>query len=155
MAAGFRETPAGLPSNNYAGVLGGDQSPANAAAPKWKGIISADYTTGPWSITPQVRWFGTAIINNFDNDGNNATAATADRLPDDVQHIDMWAYLDLRGNYHCNDNLSFFGAIDNLLNIPPALTPLNQSNIIHAVPTSQSTYDLLGRQFRIGVRWNY
>ena len=145
----------GQPSNNYAGVLGADQPAQSTGSPKWKGVISADYTTGPWSITPQVRWFGTGILSNQDNEGNLATAAARDRLPENVQHVPMWAYLDLRGSYQWNDEISFFGAIDNALNIPPALVPLASNNIIHSVPTSQSTYDLLGRQFRIGVRWNY
>ena len=69
--------------------------------------------------------------------------------------IPLWAYLDLRGNYKWNDNMSFYGAVDNLLNTPPALVPLASNNVIHSLPTNHSSYDLLGRQFRIGVRFNY
>ena len=76
-------------------------------------------------------------------------------MPQNVMHVPMWAYFDLRGNYKWNDNLSFYGAVDNLLNTPPALVPLASNNIIHSVPTSQSTYDLIGRQFRLGVRFSY
>ena len=41
------------------------------------------------------------------------------------------------------------------LAIPPALVPFPSNTVIHAVPTNQSSYDLLGRQFRLGVRFNY
>ena len=42
----------------------GDQRhrPVSGGTPKWKGIISADYTTGPYSFTVQGRWFGTSKV---------------------------------------------------------------------------------------------
>jgi len=74
-------------------------------------------------------------------------------VPSSVFHVPVAAYLDLRGSYRWTGNLSLYGAIDNLTNVPPALVPLYSGNITHAVPTSTSTYDMLGRQFRIGVRF--
>ena len=123
--------------------------------PKWRGIVSADYTTGPYSITAQTRWYGTSKISQTANTGNLATAATANLYPTDRFEIPLWAYVDLRGNYKWNDNMSVYGAVDNVLNTPPALTPLLSNNVIHSVPTNQTTYDLLGRQFRVGIRFNY
>ena len=38
-----------------------------------------------------------------------------------ISRFPFIAYLDLRGNYKWNDNISFFGAIDNALNTPPPL----------------------------------
>ena len=123
--------------------------------PKWKGIVSADYSAGPYSLTVQGRWYGTSKISQTANTGNLATASTANLYPTDRFEIPVWAYLDLRGNYRWNDNISIYGAIDNVFNTPPALTPLTSANIIHSVPTNQSTYDLIGRQFRLGIRLSY
>ncbi|HWY60616.1 MAG TPA: TonB-dependent receptor [Rhizomicrobium sp.] len=123
--------------------------------PKWKGILAADYTTGPVSVTVSSRWYGTSKFINTANTGNLATPATSNLYPTDKFEIPFWAYLDLRGNYKWNSNISFYGAIDNIFNTPPALVPFASNTVIHSLPTNPSSYDLLGRQFRLGVRFNY
>ena len=132
-----------------------NDSAGTAGTPKWKGILSADFTQGPMSLTVQSRWYGTSKIANDSNTGNMATAQTANLYPVDKFEVPFWAYLDLRANYKWNDNIQFYGAIDNALNIPPALLPLRSNNIIHSVPSNQSTYDLIGRQYRLGIRFSY
>jgi iron complex outermembrane recepter protein len=61
----------------------------------------------------------------------------------------------LRGSYKWNDNIQFYGAVDNTTNVPPALFPLTSGSTPPGVPTVPTTYDLLGRTFRFGVRFNY
>jgi iron complex outermembrane recepter protein len=123
--------------------------------PKWRGTLSADYTTGPYSVTVQTRWFGNNIITNTANTGQLATAQTANLYPSNVFDLPFVAYLDLRGSYKWNDNMQFYGAIDNATDEPPPLIPLTSGSVIHATPTNTSTYDSLGRQFRLGVRFTY
>jgi outer membrane receptor protein involved in Fe transport len=147
------QTQPGVATNDYAGVLGAGGASLFTGAPKWKGALSATYAAGAYSFTVQGRWMGTAILNNAWNDGNLATAATVDMVPSSVFHVPVTAYLDLRGSYKWTDNLSVYGAIDNLTNVPPPLVPLYSGNIIHAIPSSPFAYDLIGRQFRIGVRF--
>ena len=119
--------------------------------------MSATYKTGPYSFTTQVRWYGSAILNNAWNTGNLATAATRWTVPDGVFHVDPTAYLDLRGSYDWTENWQLYAAVDNLLNIPPALVPGYSGSIqsnggpIHSV----TQYDLLGREVRAGVRVNF
>jgi outer membrane receptor protein involved in Fe transport len=132
-----------------------NDSAGTGGTPKWKGILSADYTTGPYSITVQTRWFGTSKFTNAANTGNLTTAALANLYDPARFEIPVWAYLDLRGNYKWNENISFYGAVDNVLNTPPALIPLTSTNIIHSIPTNPNTYDMIGRQFRLGVRFAY
>ena len=139
-------TQPGTPTNDNAGQGG---------TPKWRGTLSADYTTGPVSFTVQARWFGANILINTANTGNLATAQTANLYPTSVFELPFTAYLDLRGSYKWNDNISIYGAVDNATNVPPALIPLTSGSVIHANPTNSSTYDLLGRQFRMGIRFNY
>jgi iron complex outermembrane receptor protein len=146
----------GSPVDDYAGVLGSMASQISGGS-KWKGIFAATYSTGSWSFTTQVRWFGSAILNNAWNTGNQATAATRYTVPDNVFNIDPTAYLDLRGSYNWTDNWQIYGAVDNLLNIPPALVPGYSGSIqsnggpIHSV----TQYDLLGREVRAGVRFKF
>jgi outer membrane receptor protein involved in Fe transport len=147
----------GSPIDDYAGVLGAGAPPQTSGSSKWKGVISANYKTGPYSFTTQVRWYGSGILNNTWNTGNLATAATRYTVSDSVFNVDPTAYLDIRASYDVTDNLQFYGAVDNLLNIPPAMVPGYSGGIqsnggpIHSV----TQYDLLGREIRLGVRVNY
>ena len=146
----------GAAIDDYAGVLGAGAPPQTSGASKWKGIMSANYKTGPYSVTAQVRWYGSAILNNTWNTGNMATAATRWTVPDSVFHVDPTAYLDMRASYDVNENMQIYTAIDNILNIPPQMKPGTQDGVqsnggpIHSV----TQYDLLGREIRLGVRVN-
>ena len=143
--------------NSYAGTLGGLDADDSTGRPKWNGTVSANYKTGPYSFTTQVRWFGSAILNNAINTGNRATAATRFLVSDDVAQVDPTAYLDLRASYDFNDNWQFFAAMDNALNIPPPMVPShfsdrqNNGGPIHSV----NRYDYLGREVRAGIRVNF
>ncbi|HKQ10869.1 MAG TPA: TonB-dependent receptor, partial [Rhizomicrobium sp.] len=144
-------------ADSYAGTLGGFNAQNSTGRPKWNGTVSANYKTGPYSFTTQVRWFGSAILNNALNTGNRATAATRYQISDDVFQVDPTAYLDLRASYDFNDNWQFYAAMDNALNIPPAMVPSNSDGTqnnggpIHSV----ERYDYLGREVRLGVRVNF
>jgi iron complex outermembrane recepter protein len=146
-----------LSVNDYAGVLGNSGASQTSGASKWKGIMSANYKTGPYSVTAQVRWYGSAILNNAWNTGNLATAATRWTVPDSLFNVDPTAYLDLRGSYDFNDNWQFFAAVDNMLDIPPQMVPGYSGSIqSNGGPTHSVTqYDLLGREVRLGVRFNF
>jgi iron complex outermembrane recepter protein len=126
--------------------------------PKWKGIVSADYTTGPYSITVQGRWFGTNIYSNTANTGNLATPQTSNLYSTAGFELPFVAYLDLRGSYKWNDNIQLYGAIDNTTNVPPPMFPSVAGNVKaqgSLTTTVPQTYDMLGRYFRLGVRFSY
>jgi iron complex outermembrane recepter protein len=146
----------GSPIDDYAGVLGAGAPPQTSGQPKWRGTMSTNYRTGPYSVTAQVRWYGSAILNNTWNTGNLATAATRWTVPDSVYNVDPTAYLDMRASYDVTDNLQIYTAIDNILDIPPQMKPGTQDGIqSNGGPThSVTAYDLLGREIRLGVRVN-
>jgi outer membrane receptor protein involved in Fe transport len=126
--------------------------------PKWKGVLSADYTTGPYSFTVQGRWYGASRISATANTGPQATAQTANLYDPAHFEVPVVAYLDLRGSYKWNDNVQLYGAIDNATNAPPALVPPTQGSIQNnggVIATNSTTYDMLGRAFRFGVRFTY
>ena len=126
--------------------------------PKWKGTLSADYTTGPFSFTAQTRWYGTSRISAAANTGPQVTSQTANLYDPAHYEIPAVAYLDFRASYKWNDNIQLYGAIDNATNAPPPLVPPTQGSIQNnggVIPTNSTTYDMLGRAFRFGVRFNY
>ena len=144
----------GSPIDDYAGVLGAGAPAQTAGQSKWKGVMSANYKTGPYSVTAQVRWYGSAILNNAWNTGNMATAATRWTVPDSVYNVDPTAYLDMRASYDVTDTLQIYTAIDNILDIPPQMKPGTQDGVQSnggPIP-SVTQYDLLGREIRVGVR---
>jgi outer membrane receptor protein involved in Fe transport len=136
-------------------------SAGSAGNPKWRGIARTAYTAGPYSFTVQGRWFGTNIQSNTANTGSLATAATSNLYPtsgNTTFEIPFVAYLDFRGSYKWNDNIQIYGAIDNATNVPPPTIPSLPNNLKgqgSLVPTNTGTYDMLGRAFRLGIRFNY
>jgi len=139
----------GNPTNDSAGTAG---------TPKWKGLLSADYTAGPYSFTVQGRWFGTSKQTNTANTGNLSSATLANLYDPAHFEVPFTAYLDLRASYKWNDNIQFYGAVDNTTNVPPPLVPPLSSGLQSNgsdLASNTTTYDVLGRTFRLGVRFNY
>ncbi|HWC62665.1 MAG TPA: hypothetical protein VG501_03520, partial [Rhizomicrobium sp.] len=108
--------------------------------------------------TVQTRWYGTSKYSNTANTGNLSKAALANLYDPAHFEIPFTAYLDLRGSHKWNDNIQIYGAIDNATNVPPPLVAprsnqiQNNGGVLHS---NSTTYDLLGRSFRLGVRFNY
>ena len=128
---------------DYAGAIGPDSSPRGI--PKFRSTLSATYVEGPWQGTVQGRVIGAAKLNNawgpLDVDNNS---------------IPMVAYLDLRASYKWNDNIQFYGAIDNVINTPPPI-PAGTTSALNFYDQSirDDIYDAIGRAFRIGIRVKY
>ena len=139
--------------NDTAGQIGGNTL-AGANNPKLKATLSASYTEGRWSGTVQTRMEGAAVLNNLWTSGVD--------VPNN--NVPFNAYLDLRGSYRWNDNIQFYGAVDNTLDTPPAAvlgatvaTPGGPAsgNPFESTQTRLDLYDALGRTIRAGVRFNF
>ena len=139
-------------------VCSTNDSAGTGGTPKWRGTISADYTAGPASFTVQGRWFGSSKNTNTANTGNLSTAQTVNLYPADSFEIPVVAYLDLRGSYKWDDNLQLYAAVDNVTNVPPPNIPSTQAqgqNAYYFSAIREDIYDAIGRQYRVGVRFNY
>jgi hypothetical protein len=148
----YTQTAIGV-TYDRAGSLGGPLAYASSGLPKTRGILSATYTQGPWSGTVQGRFYGGAVLTNgVENLPSNVVRAslssTGVLTPGvgngnllDYNDVDPVGYLDLRVSYRWNENFSFYGAIDNFTNVP---RPDDGSN---------AAYDVLGRTYRIGIRF--
>ena len=128
---------------DFAGSLGGGSQFAGGV-PKLHFNLSATYIQGPWSGTVQTRFLGSAQLTNGWTSGvqvdNNAIPAVS--------------YLDLRGTYRWNENLQFYLSVDNLLDTPPPqIVGYSPSNNAYST-TNPSIYDVLGRMWHGGLRFN-
>jgi iron complex outermembrane recepter protein len=130
---------------DYAGSLSNASS--IVGTPKFKTTVSSTYAEGPWSGTVQGRVIGSGKLNN-----------AWGPLQVDDNHVPMVAYLDLRGSYKWDDNLQLYAAVDNVTNVPPPNIPSTQAqgqNAYYFPAIQEGIYDAIGRQYRVGIRFNY
>jgi outer membrane receptor protein involved in Fe transport len=115
--------------------------------PKFRATLASTYTQGAWSGTIQGRFIGAAADNNAWNGINYV----------DNNYIPFVGYLDLRGSYKWNDNIQFYGAINNFTDVPPptVATLYSSSGGDQNVGTIPSLYDALGRVYRAGIRVSF
>jgi len=128
-----------------AGAVSGDGSlnPLNGfTTPKFHAVISDTYSEGPWSLTAQARLTGSARLTNNLTQGQNIYTSIDDNS------VPWVVYADLRGSYRLNDNVQFYGAIDNAFDTPPPNIPT-----IGGGGFNCTLYDCIGRSYRVGVRF--
>ena len=114
------------------------------AIPNSDRLSRATYNWGPlWSGTVQTRLISSGVLLNTWTSANVAN-----------NNVPWVGYLDLRGSYNFDDNWQAFFAIDNALDTPPPDAPGTYNDgSVYYVPESPGTiYDLLGRQYRVGMR---
>ena len=116
-----------------------------AGVPKLHANLSATYNEGPWSGTVQTRYLSSAHLVNGWTSGVQVDNNTVPAI----------AYLDLRASYKWNDNIQFYAAVDNALDIPPPSTVSYSPSNNAYTTTNPSIYDVLGRMYHAGVRFNY
>lgn len=129
-----------------AGAVSGDGAlnPLSGfTTPKFHAIVSDTYTQGPWSVTVQARITGSARLTN------NLTQGQTTYTSIDDNSVPAVVYGDLRGSYRLTDNFEIYGAVDNAFNAPPPNIPS-----IGGGGTVCGLYDCIGRQYRVGVRFD-
>lgn len=114
-----------------------------AGQPKFKAAASATYDQGPFSGTVQARLIGP---------GKLVSTWTAKDVDDN--HVPWIGYIDLRASYDLTENFNFFAGIDNLFDKhPPSVAQAYYTPTAYYTPgTAATVYDMLGRQFSVGIR---
>lgn len=128
---------------DFAGSLSG--ASLFSGVPKWHFNLSDTYSQGPWSGTAQVRFIGPGqLVNGW----TSGVQVDNNSVPD-------VAYIDFRGTYNWNGNLQFYASIDNVFDVPPPnIAGYSVSN--NGLSTvNPSIYDVLGRMYHAGLRFNY
>lgn len=123
----------------------GDVGPNGYHMPKWKATWQGQYDIGPYEAFFQIRYIGAGhydntLVQGVTIDNNLVPAAT---------------YLDVNFKYTLpvlDGHWSTFLGVNNVFNITPPLDPSTGNNPYY---TQTSLYDVVGRFFRIGVKFNY
>jgi iron complex outermembrane recepter protein len=131
----------GVSATDTAGSLG----PKIGGVPKWRWTASTTYEVGPATW-----YFGARYVGGGKYDRNYG--------PEDINdnNVDSRIYFDTSMRYELSSSsrstLSLFGSVRNLLDTDPPIAPTPD---FVATPTNTIFYDVIGRYFSVGLRYNF
>jgi outer membrane receptor protein involved in Fe transport len=141
-------TDTGLPGTvpiDTAGVNSG-------ATPSWKWLTTQTYAQDEFSILLQQRWFPDGVFGSqYVVCDTNCPVSTANSPTIDYNTMKGPFYFDVGGTYNINAGLSAYFKVDNVFDRDP--TPSPQTNT--GIDVNPQLYDIMGRVFRVGVRFKF
>ncbi len=155
-------TDTGIPGTQrnveLAGSLGGggnsqtyNQSGGNVLT--WKLEETQSYQNDVWGFHLTERWYAGGVFTNKNDivcaPGTCPTLTTAQltQTPTiNFNNVDSVMYLDVGANWNVSDKTQLYTQIDNIANIRPPDTGGQNAN--------NTLYDVIGRMYRIGVRFS-
>ncbi len=128
---------------DHAGETGDSVYTGVYSMPRWRGSFVTSYSNGPFRITGMARYVGGGKFNvlwtDADIDDNSIKGRT---------------YFDLAVQYDIvpredGRKLQVYGVVQNLLNRDPPIIPSQ------VLPTNAVFYDMIGRTYKIGIRFSF
>ena len=120
--------------------------------PKWKGLLSQSWENDKLSLTLSQRWVSSGVYSNeYIACQTGCAVSTPQNQTIFDKHMDGAFYVDLGGSYKFSNNLSGFFKVDNIANRDPVAAP--QNNLSFGI--NPALYDVLGRTYRAGIRYNF
>jgi len=142
-------TNTGLP-----GAIPIQQAGVNSGAtPKWKLLGTESYDTDQFSISLTQRWFSNGVFGNQYVVCGAGDCPTSTNNNPTINYNKMKGafYFDLGASYNITKMWQMYVKVDNLFNRDPTASP--QTNT--GVDINPQLYDVLGRMYRVGVRYNF
>jgi iron complex outermembrane receptor protein len=136
-----------------AGAVGGggnsqtyNQSGGNTL--NWKLQETQSYQNDVWGFNLTERWYSGGVFTNRNTlvcAPGTCPASTVQTPTINFNKVDAILYLDVGANWNVSDKTQLYGKIDNIANVrPPDVGQQNANNTL---------YDVVGRMFRVGVRF--
>lgn len=131
---------------------------APGGTPKWLYRVSASLDVDPVTLTLTGRGVSSGVYDNaFVECTSACPASTATNRTINRNRIAGAFYVDMSMSYGFDiggAESQIFASVTNLFNRDPAMVASGPAGSAYATPaTNQSLYDLLGRTFRVGVRF--
>jgi outer membrane receptor protein involved in Fe transport len=141
-------TDTGLP-----GTIPTQGAGVNAGAtPHWKVLATQSWDTDKFSLSLTERWFSAGVFNNeYIVCQTNCPASTVNHPTVDYNRMPGALYIDIGGTYNITKKLTAYVKVDNLFNHDPAGSPQTNTGI----DVNPQLYDVIGRMYRFGVRYNF
>jgi outer membrane receptor protein involved in Fe transport len=130
-----------------------DSAGVNAGStPDWKILGTQTYGTDDWRLTVQERWFSDGVFSNtYIVCQTNCPVSTANHRTINTNKMPGAFYLDVSGSYTIKKGLEAYFKVDNVFNKDPVPSPQTNTGI----DINPALYDVLGRMYRLGVRFNF
>jgi iron complex outermembrane recepter protein len=124
----------GVSSDDVAGIVG----TGYGGVPHWRANTSATYSTGPWSSYLEARYIGGGqYTNSYTVNDNSITGQL-------LFNGSLRYSFDAKGT-----KLQVFAGVNNIFNKAP---PFDPQNFTEPVQTNAVLYDVIGRNFTVGLR---
>ncbi|MDV3455897.1 TonB-dependent receptor [Sphingomonas sp. HF-S4] len=129
----------------------------NTGVPTWRYLAEIAFDKGPISFSVTGRGFSDGVIaNSFIECSTSCPTSTTLNRTIDSNRVDGAFYVDLSMSFRLTDGVKIYGAIDNVANKAPAPYAPSGTGIGSAqIGISQTYYDVIGRAFRAGVRFQF
>jgi outer membrane receptor protein involved in Fe transport len=122
------------------------------ATPRWKALLTQSWETDKASLALSQRWISSGVYSNeFIECQTNCPVATVVHPTIYDNHMPGAFYVDVGGSYKLGASLTAYFKVDNLFNRDPVPSP--QTNVTYGV--NPVLYDVLGRQYRVGLRYGF
>lgn len=137
--------------NDQAGQL-------NSSKPSWRWDTSVNYALDPISLTFTARGFSAGVFNtNYIECVTGCPASTPNNITIDDNQLEGALYFDFSASYKLqfeSTDADLFVSVRNLTNRDPGIVPSGPGASVFATnETNSGLYDLLGRAYRLGVRF--
>lgn len=121
--------------------------------PHWMGNADLSYDAGKWGLGLRARYIGKGKFSSLYREGTGAKNTVNDNS------VPAYVYLSLNGHYDIElgnkRRVQFFGVINNLLDKDPPMIPSGAAGGINESSTNGEIYDVVGRYYRVGLRFNF
>lgn len=144
----------GLPNTIPVEQAGVNSNSVGVSIPKWRLYATQSYSNDRFSFTITERFVSDGVLaNNFIECATNCPVPTAANPTINNNHVEGATYVDIGATFKVTPKIEFYGKVDNLFNVDPPLVPYYGINPYLVRSVNNSMYDLLGRFYRVGVRF--
>lgn len=120
--------------------------------PDWKLLASQSWDWNKWSLSLTERWVSDGVYSNeFIECQTNCPVSTPNNRTIFNNQMKGAFYVDIGASYKLTKEVTLYAKIDNAGNRDPVAAP--QENPSYAI--NPALYDVLGRIYRVGLRYNF
>jgi len=121
--------------------------------PHWSGNGEISYVGDRWTLGLQARYVGKGKFSNLYTEGAGARNTVNDNS------VPAYVYFSLNTQYNIKISpgrqMQFFAVVNNLLDQEPPFIPSGAAGGTRESSTNPVFYDVIGRFYRFGLRFNY
>jgi iron complex outermembrane receptor protein len=120
--------------------------------PHWSGNADLTYQAKTWQVNLQARYIGSGLYSTDLHEGCCAANTIADNSVAPYVLFNLGAQIDLKP---FGRNVQLFGLINNVLDRAPPFVPSGAAGGTNESSTNAAFYDVIGRMFKVGLRFKF